>query len=143
MTLIGCLTSAGVNHAQGDLGALFALEPPHGFVHAEVLGALAVDLDDPVAGHQPGAVGGRAHQGAEDLQLPARVDHHLDPDPAELALDRGAEPIHLLGTDVARIGIQFGQDPLDRRLDQLPAVHGPHVVPLDLVQRIDQQALHS
>ena len=142
MILTGCLTLlAGMNHAQADRGPHFSLEPAHGFVQAEVLRALPLDLDNPVAGDDPGAVGGRTREGADDPQLPARVDHHPDPDPAKLTLDRGAEAIDLLGTDVARIGIQFGKRPLDRGLDQLAAVHGPHVVPLDLVQRIDQQSL--
>ena len=131
---------AGVDHREDDLRADRALESPDDLVHGDALGRLAVDLDDPVAGEDAGLIGGRAHQGAEHLKLVAVVGD-LDADPAEFALDAGAELVQLLGTDVGGIGVELAQDAVDRRLDQLAAADPPDVVPLDLVQRVHQDLL--
>ncbi len=128
---------AGVDHRERDLGSLVAFESLDRVVERHAVGRLAVDFDDAVAGQQTRPVGGRAIHRAKDVQ-PAAVGGDLDSDAAELALDAGAEAAQLLGRNVARIGIQLGQHAANGRLDQLAAIHLGDVVPLDLVDRVDQ-----
>ena len=129
-----------MNHRERHLGARFALELLHRFVDGDVGSALPVDLDNRIAGHQAGAIGRRPYQGAPHDQF-SPLEHDLDPDAAELALHGRAEAVHFLRADVGGVGIELAEDPLDRRLDQLPPAHFPHVVPLDLVDRVDKDLL--
>ena len=135
---VDLLAAAAMNHGELDLGAGLSLQPPHRLVDRNALGTVALDFHDPVAGHQSGPVGGRADQGAEDLQH-AAVDGDLDPDPAELALYAAAEAIDLFRGDVRGVGVELVQYALDGGLDQLAAVDLLDVIPFHLVHRVDQE----
>src|SRR5262249_8661626 len=82
------LLGALVDDAQDDLLSGVALDQIDRLAEAHVLGGLAVDLDDGVAGQDAGVVGGGADHGADDHQVAAvlAVVADLDADAAELAL---------------------------------------------------------
>ena len=64
----------------------FALDLLDDFLQVPALGRFAVDLEDDVAGHDAGLVGGGADHGALDEELAgARIVAEPDADAAELA----------------------------------------------------------
>ena len=90
-----------------DLGAFGALQPADGVVGLDADGALAVDLDDPIAGLDSRAISGRAVDGTEDLQV-AVLGRNMNPDPAEFIVHAAAELGQFIRADVGRIGIELG-----------------------------------
>src|SRR5438105_1363334 len=99
----GSLAPLVVN-GQGDLGPRFTLDNFDHFFEGHVLGGLAVNLDDQVAGHDARLISGRADHGAFDKDLPHAVDADADADAAELAPALLGELLVLVGVD--EIGVR-------------------------------------
>ena len=123
---------------QFDGRAFLAFEPLDGVVDREVFGAFAVDFEDPVARQKARLVGRRAVDRAQDFQV-AFVHRDLNADAAEFAFHAGAKAFDFLRADVGRIGIELGHHAADGRFDQLPPIDLGDVIPLDLIDRIDDE----
>ena len=128
---------AGVHDRQRHGSPFIAFEFLHGLVERQAVGALAVDFQNAIAGQHSRPVGGRAVHRADDLEL-AVVGRDLNADAPELALHAGAEAVQIVRPDVARIRVELAEDAADGRLDQIPPVDLDDVVPLHLIDRIDE-----
>src|SRR5690606_1913302 len=73
-----------------------ATEHVHRVLIGPALGGLTLHLDDPIASHQAGALGGRLGKGSEDGD-PAVALGDLDPEAAVLAGGLDPEPRIILG----------------------------------------------
>ena len=123
--------------------ARLALQKLHRLRQFESFRRLPLDFHDHVAGTNTGFVSGRSRKRRNDRQtLHPRWAGHLNSNAAELLLDRLGETRDVLGTDVRRILIERVQHPANGRLHQLAAIHVFHVVPVDLLERVDED-LHQ
>ena len=109
--------------------------PANRVVGLDAVGALAVDLDDPIAGQDSRSIGRRAINRAEDFQV-AVVDRNMNADSAEFVIHRATELGQFLRTDVGRVGIELVHYAADRGLDQLAAIDLFHIVSIDLIDRV-------
>ena len=132
------LRLARMNDGDRDLGAFGPFHPANRVVGLDAVGALALDLDDPIAGLDARSIGGRAIDGAEDLQI-AVIDRNVNADAAEFVVHRAAELGQLLRADVGRVGIELAHHAADGGLDQLAAIDLFDVVSIDLIDRVGQQ----
>jgi hypothetical protein len=123
------LLGALVQHRQGDGGLGLALDQVDRLAHADVVGRLAVDLEDDVAGEDACLVGGGADHGADDGQKSAvlAVEADLDAGAAELALALLVELLVVARVDVRRVGVEALQPAVDHVLDQLALAVGGDV----------------
>ena len=134
------LRLARMDDGERDLRAFGPFHPANRVVGLDAVGALAVDLDDPIAGLDARPIGRRAVDGAEDLQI-AVIDGNMDADSAEFVVHRTAELGQLLRTDVGRVRIELVHYAADRGLDQLAAIDLFHVVSIHLIDRVGQQLI--
>ena len=126
-------------HSKSDLLARFALEQFDGIVNLESFGRFAFDFHNDIAGTHARPVGRsprkRRHHG-QPVGLPIEAD--LNANPAELLFHFLSEPRQIFLADVRRILIELGQHALDGRFHQLTAIDVFDVVPVDLLERIDE-----
>ena len=139
--------SSFVAHGQGDFLAGIALDHIDGLVETHLVGGLAVDLEDDVAGQDARLVGGCAGHGANDREPAARlrVGADVDADTAELALARLGELLVFLGIDVGGMGIEPFEAALNHVSDEpffAILVDRRHVVLAHLMKRINHETDH-
>ncbi len=141
------LGRAFVAHGQRDLLSRVALDHINGFVEAHLVGGLAVDLEDNVAGQHSRFVGGCARHGTNDSELIARlrIGADMDADAAELAFARLAELLVFFGVDIGGVRVEPFKAALNHVGDEFLfalLVHGRDVALTHFVQRIDHEADH-
>ena len=91
----------------------------------------------------PAAIGRRSGKRRHhDQRIAGAGLMNLDADSAEFLVDRLAEAGHFVRADIARIGIELGHHPFDRRLQQLPPIDILDIVTLNLVEGVDKD-LHQ
>ncbi|MEZ4448723.1 MAG: hypothetical protein R3B09_04520 [Nannocystaceae bacterium] len=100
---------------EDHLGVDRPAEEVHRVDLGEVDGRLLVDLQDQVAGQEPGLLRRRAGDDPGDPDPPL-LDHDLGADPPELALGADAEVVALLGVQEDGVGIEGGEEAVDRRV---------------------------
>src|SRR2546426_7998385 len=111
----------------GLLRAAHLLDRVH---QRQVLGELALDLQDLIAGLDPGAVGGRVLDGRDDGQDAVAV-RDLDAEAAEAALGVDLELLVEVRRQVGAVRVEGGKHPVDGALDQLLGLDLADVVLLD------------
>ena len=131
-----------VQDRQLDVGTRAAGQDFDGFVRAHPLGRLAVDLDDLVARQDPRLISGRTdHRGDHPEPAALGIKINLNADAAELAFDLPSELLPLAGVDERRVGVQVLEHALEGIFKQLAPRDRPDIIQLDLLDRIDEQAV--
>jgi hypothetical protein len=126
-----------VANLEADLGARVAGEDFDGLVEAEVLGGFALDLEDEVAGHDAGAIGGGAFEGRDDGE-DALAHADLDADAAEATADVALEVGEFVFGDVVGERIEAGEHAVDGILEELLGVDVADVLFLDEAEDLDE-----
>ncbi len=118
------LLIGGAEDGDGDIGAGLAAQAADGVVEVELLGGLAVDLDNAVAGSEAGLAGGRELHGlrdGEDHALAGTVgaDAQDDAHAAERTLGVLAHVVVFAGLHELAVRVQRADHALERGVDEL------------------------
>ncbi|OPZ81435.1 MAG: hypothetical protein BWY77_00643 [bacterium ADurb.Bin431] len=131
------LGEAGAGDHDLDLAPLGAAQFFKNLLLRDAVGGGTVDLDDLIPRHDPDRLRGPAgnrRDHSEDL-----VEHdELDANALKRALKLLGHLLHALLRNINRMGIQFGQQSLDRPGDQLVALHRLDVVALDVGEDLNK-----
>ncbi len=134
---IGFLAGDGQGHRLAGLAAHLLDR----VVDRQAQHALAVHGGDVVAGLHAGGEGGRAVHRRDHLDH-AVLAGDLDAQAAVFAARLVAHVVEVLGVEVAGVRIERGQHAVEGGVDQLGVVDRRHILALDGVQHVAEQAEH-
>ena len=114
------VADAATHDAQSYLAALGTAQAPHDLLarHLDTGNGGVVDIDDAVAGHDAGTLGGSVADGLDDEQ---RVFSHVElhADALEGTLQGFVHLLHLLGGGVGGVRVELFEHATDAVLDEL------------------------
>ena len=103
----------------------------------EAHGVERVDAHDAVVGHDAHALGRPADDRIDhDHRIPQHIE--LDADAAELTVETLLHALHILRTDIGRMGVQLFEHPLNGAFDQRPHLHLVDIQPVEVAVNLHQ-----
>ena len=134
---------AVAHHVDSDLRTTLTAQVAGDIAHAHPHGIERINADDAVVGQHADLFGRTARNGVgHDNRIAQQRKLHADA--AELAVEARLHPLHLLGTEVGRVGVKLLEHGRNGALDQRSHLHVIDVEPLEqLVDPVELLLLHN